>query len=176
MNDQLPRILAGLALLGVVGLLFAHISLRSDVARLQGQLEVLAPKREVIQSPAVPPPAPKPKAVADGSAEPTAKSTEAKWVCEGVLDADHVGQRLGAQAGPVLACIKAATDEKPEIKGRLQVLVRVGADGKAQETNVSGLAHTVLRTCVGNEALKWTFDPPKGGGCAVVAAPFKVGP
>ncbi len=98
------------------------------------------------------------------------------WACDAQLDADTVRGVIGRDGRAVLACIAARRAETPALTGRLDVRLRVGGEGRVEAVHVGGVADEALVGCVGRAALTWTFPAPGAGRCAVVAAPFLVGP
>ena len=176
MNDSLARTLVAVSLVACVGLLISHVSLRLEVAELTGRLDaamrVTISDHPPIQLPTAAPAVPIPTAKND---TPAPVENNAAWTCSGTLDPALVSMRIGQEAKPVLECIQSARARNPELTGRLQILVRVDASGKAAEVNIDGMKDPELVRCAGNAALKWSFAPPRGGECAIVSAPFRVG-
>jgi hypothetical protein len=84
---------------------------------------------------------------------------------------------VGQQGTAVFDCYAQRRASLPGLAGTLVLQLRVGADGRVTHANVGGeLGDESLRACVGNAALGWLFPPPVGGDCAVVSAPFDLGP
>jgi hypothetical protein len=98
------------------------------------------------------------------------------WACDAQLDAEAVRGVIGRDGRAVLACIAASRAQTPTLSGRLDVRLRVGGEGRVEAVHVGGVADDTLIGCVGRAALTWTFPAPGAGRCAVVAAPFLVGP
>jgi len=98
------------------------------------------------------------------------------WACDAQLDAEAVRGVIGRDGRAVLACIAASRAQTPTLSGRLDVRLRVGGEGRVEAVHVGGVADDALVACVGRAALAWTFPAPGAGRCAVVAAPFLVGP
>lgn len=52
----------------------------------------------------------------------------------------------------------------------------MGTDGKVTEARLQGDQHPPFAACLRDKVRDWRFAPPIGGECAIVSAPFRLGP
>ncbi len=155
------------ALLVAAGVV-AHLKLAARVASLEAQL---AARESMAGAAPRSTPAAAPPAVTQ-----TRTTAPPRWACDAQLDEGAVRATIGREGRAVLACIDARRADAPGLAGRLELRVRVGSEGRAEAVHVGGVDDDALKGCVGRAALAWTFPAPGAGRCAVVAAPFLVGP
>ncbi len=174
----------------VAGAAWGHLRLAARVDSLEERLAArdtalvaataagpaVGPARNAVPGDA---PAGRAPATAAASAPPVTQVRDTApptWSCEAQLDAGAVRAVIGREGRAVLACIEARRAAVPTLAGRLDVRLRVGGAGAVEAVHVGGVQDDALIGCVGRAALRWTFPAPGAGRCAVVAAPFVVGP
>ena len=113
-------------------------------------------------------------ALEGGAPRPPAEDPAAT-TCAGTLEPSLVLGVIGRQGRGVLACIDASVARRPDLRGTLQLRLRVDAGGHVAGVTVDGVLDDALTACVASDALAWTFPPPQDGACAIVEAPFAVG-
>ncbi|MCZ7687644.1 MAG: AgmX/PglI C-terminal domain-containing protein [Sandaracinaceae bacterium] len=123
--------------------------------------------------------APAPAASDAGAARPASPSVTRGpppvWSCTGSLSEQAVRAAVGRHGPTILRCYEERVAHAPGLRGTLLVRLRVEADGSVGAVYVGGIEDPPLVGCAGNAAVHWRFEPPSGGSCAVVEAPFALG-
>lgn len=161
--------LAGFAAVALLVAAYAHLSSRVSALEAvvgRGSSSPTSAPSEAITTGDVAPAAP---AVVSHAPPP-------RWECSGVIAQDLVRQAIGRHGSAVMRCFEQRRQAAPDLRGTLVLRLRVAESGAVDSVHVAGIQDDELVRCVGNDALRWHFAPPANGRCAVVEAPFALGP
>lgn len=98
---------------------------------------------------------------------------------EEVLTPGTFEETVNNNSGDVVDCYTEANAANPELKGDMQVLFTVGADGKVTEIKVeegSTLNDEGLTKCVEEKVKGWQFPKPASGEPTSLPFPFSLEP
>ena len=150
------------------------------------------PGPSVVDAGAPPPPSPvvegleiPPPAVDAGTAEdaglpvqaPPVRTGGGTWACKGEISRDALQKTVRAYKGAVRDCYERRLKVNNELRGTVQVTVRIDASGRVDGVKLGGTMNDrIALMCIGRVAQKWTFPKPTGDAWAVVEVPFKLTP
>lgn len=124
-----------------------------------------------------------PEAIPDASLpqeeEPKVKVryVRSSWDCNGSIEPAAANAVIRKNSRQVRSCYERQLRSNNMLQGKLMLHMRVDNKGNVTATNVGGsLNDRDVSACVRRVAQSWSFPPPKGGSCAVVAKPFNLTP
>jgi hypothetical protein len=99
------------------------------------------------------------------------------WSCEGDVDQAAAQRVINQAQSSVRGCYERALRNNNQLQGKLEMDVRISADGKVTHTRVHGTLHDPeVAKCVQGLAKQWAFPPVSKAPCAIFSAPFKLTP
>lgn len=113
--------------------------------------------------------------------KPTKKRTvrpkRGGWDCDGDMDRAQAAKIMAQNRSQVRTCYERRLKVNSLLQGKLNLKLKIGANGKVVATDVSGsLRDNEVFSCVRRLAQTWEFPKPAGGACAVISAPFNFTP
>lgn len=106
-----------------------------------------------------------------------ARPKRGAWDCDGTLDRAQAARVIAQNRSQVRTCYERRLKVNSVLQGKLQLKLKIGANGKVTATEVTGsLRDNEVFGCVRRLAQTWEFPKPQGGACAVVGAPFNFTP
>lgn len=106
-----------------------------------------------------------------------ARPKRGAWDCDGTLDRAQASRVIAQNRSQVRTCYERRLKVNSILQGKVQVKLKIGANGKVTATEVTGsLRDNEVFGCVRRLAQTWEFPKPQGGNCAVVSAPFNFTP
>ena len=122
-------------------------------------------------------PPPEPEKPATKPTKTRIRSVRSAWECSGDIDRRAAAKRVAASKRQVTACYERRLKMNNVLQGNLTLRLKVGSNGNVVATAANGtLKDRQVYGCVRNLARNWSFPPPTGGNCAIVAAPFNFTP
>ncbi len=99
------------------------------------------------------------------------------WECSGNIEQAAAKAVIRKNSRQVRSCYERQLRSNNLLEGKLMLHMRVDNKGRVTATNIGGsLNDKDVTACVRRVAQSWSFPAPKGGSCAVVAAPFNLTP
>jgi TonB family protein len=113
--------------------------------------------------------------------EPTAtkrpRASGDVWTCEGDLDPKDIKRVLSQNETAIRSCYERALRNNNQLQGKVELGVRIAADGKVSNTRVQGsLRDPEVSRCIQSLAKQWSFPAPRGGSCARFDQPYTFTP
>jgi hypothetical protein len=110
-------------------------------------------------------------------APPLAPETKEPWTCTGSIPQEKVQEAVGKNGQSVFDCYRKALGSSPDLKGLLDLEMKVGSQGTVEEARIKGkLSDPILLSCISDSVYSWQFAPPEGGECTIVSVPFMLRP
>ncbi len=99
---------------------------------------------------------------------------QAKAQVTGGLDRDIVRRIVRAHINEVRHCYNQGLTKNPNLKGRVEILWHIGANGKVASSAVqsSSLADANVANCIAKAVKRWKFPKPTSAGTVQVKMPF----
>jgi hypothetical protein len=104
---------------------------------------------------------------------------ETNWNCTGAITREEVRDVIGREGRAAFRCYGEQLAENPDLRGSIDIRLHVNAAGVVNDMRLEGgdLAMDAGFTeCLWKSVSEWRFPAPGGGDCAVVSAPFILGP
>jgi outer membrane biosynthesis protein TonB len=99
------------------------------------------------------------------------------WSCEGDIPTGSVRSVVADTQSAMRSCYERRLRNDNQLQGSINLQVRVGRDGKVDNTRVRGsMRDAEVLKCVQGMARSWSFPSPTGGNCAVLDVPYQFTP
>lgn len=100
-----------------------------------------------------------------------------RFRCSGQLDRSAAARVVNEHERQFQRCYERRLKANPNLRGRLEVTMRIGSSGAVTGVQVGGsLRDSEVLTCVRGVAQHLRFPEVRGGSCAVVQAPLSFTP